>query len=137
MTYELKKITEKEMNEAKEVASEFPVVQQGIGASFREKGDRSKWIVNDQGDSFMIEFDPLREPDIGYHSYLFFYKNTVYLFDVGMVFARDIDFRSSAMPIKENMQEVDEHAKKALSLYGFYRQGVWEQQYDYINVELK
>ena len=137
MTYELKKITEKEMNEAKEVASEFPVVQQGIGALFKEKGDRSKWIVNDQGDSFMIEFDPLREPDIGYRSYLFFYKNTVYLFDVGMVFARDIDFKSSTMPTKENMQEVDEHAKKALSLYGFYRQGVWEQQYDYINVELK
>ena len=36
MTYELKKITEKEMNEAKEVASEFPVVQQGIRALFKE-----------------------------------------------------------------------------------------------------
>ena len=137
MTYELKKITEKEMNEAKEVASEFPVVQQGIGALFKEKGDRSKWIVNDQGDSFMIEFDPLREPDIGYQSYLFFYKKTVYLFDIAMVSGREITFQSSTMPIKENMQEVDEHAKKALSLYGFYRQGVWEQQYDYINVELK
>ena len=136
MTYELKKITEKEMNEAKEVASEFPFVQQGIRALFKEKGDGSDWVVNDQGDSFMIEFDPLREPDIGYHSYLFFYKNTVYLFDVGMVFARDIDFQSSAMPIKENIWEVEKNAKKALSLYGFYRQGVWTPYYVYINAEL-
>ena len=136
MTYELKKITEKEMNEAKEVASEFPVVQQGIGALFREKGDRSDWIVNDQGDSFMIEFDPLREPDIGYQSYLFFYKKTVYLFDIGMVSGRKITFQPSTMPAKENIWEVEKNAKKALSLYGFYRQGVWTPYYVYINAEL-